>query len=244
MIIKVSCKKKKDKCPECGKYTSGIHEKLKYLKVVEYNLKIVITKRRFICHRCNKRFTENVDLNNERCSISNKLKQKILKDLLSYNLCLKNIAKENNVSEDIVRDILKEAMEGYPTHIKNLPKVISMDEFKADTNKGKYAYILNDPIHKKALDILPNRKKEYLIQYFTYTENRYSVEFVISDMYEPYLLVTQIMFPKAQYVVDPFHYITYIMDALDNVRIRLLYILNGKITLNSKKDCFKKNGKS
>ena len=40
-------------------------------------------------------------------------------------------------------------------------------------------------------------------------------------MYEPYLLVTQIMFPKAKYVVDRYHYITYIMDALDNIRIRL-----------------------
>lgn len=40
-------------------------------------------------------------------------------------------------------------------------------------------------------------------------------------MYEPYLLVTQTMFPKAKYVVDRFHYITYIMDALDNIRIRL-----------------------
>ena len=39
-------------------------------------------------------------------------------------------------------------------------------------------------------------------------------------MYEPYLLVTQIMFPKAKYVVDRFHYITYIMDALDRIRIR------------------------
>ena len=40
-------------------------------------------------------------------------------------------------------------------------------------------------------------------------------------MYEPYLLVTQTMFPKAKYVVDRFHYTTYIMDALDNIRIRL-----------------------
>ena len=52
-------------------------------------------------------------------------------------------------------------------------------------------------------------------------ENRHSVEFVISDMYEPYLLVQQIMFPKAKYVVDRFHYTRYIMDALDKIRIRL-----------------------
>ena len=68
---------------------------------------------------------------------------------------------------------------------------------------------------------ITRKKKEYLIQYFTYCNNRHSVEFVISDMYEPYLLVTQIMFPKAKYVVDRFHYTRYIMDALDKVRIRL-----------------------
>ena len=69
--------------------------------------------------------------------------------------------------------------------------------------------------------ILPTRKKDDLIQYFTYAENRSSVQYVVSDMYEPYLLVTTIMFPKAKYVVDRFHYIRYIMDALDKIRIRL-----------------------
>ena len=112
-------------------------------------------------------------------------------------------------------------MSEYPEHVKKLPKIISFDEFKADTSEGKYAFIVNDPIHRKAIDILPERKKEYLIQYFTYCENRHSVEYVISDMYEPYLLVQQIMFPKAKYVVDKFHYTRYIMDALDKVRIRL-----------------------
>ncbi len=217
---------KKERCPICNCFTKSVHDKLKpikikYLKTFEYQTNIIITKRRFVFHKCNKKFTEKVDINNKNKSISNKLEQKILKDLLNYNLSLKYIAKENNVSDNTVRDILENAMNNYPDYVKNLPRVISLDEFKADTKEGKYAFILNDPIHKKALDILPNRKKEYLIQYFTHTENRHSVEFVISDMYEPYLLVTRIMFPKAKYVVDRFHYITYIMDALDDIRIRL-----------------------
>ena len=70
-------------------------------------------------------------------------------------------------------------------------------------------------------DVLPTRKKDDLIQYFTSVENRSSVQYVVSDMYEPYLLVTTVMFPKAKYVVDRFHYIRYIMDALDKIRIRL-----------------------
>ena len=225
-IIYLESKNKKDKCPICNEYTSSIHSKLKpielkYLKIVEQDTKINIIKKRFICYKCNKVFTENVDLNNKNKSLSNKLEQKILKDLLNYNLSIKYIAESNNVSSGTVRNILLNAMSEYPDHVVNLPRVISFDEFKADTKYGKYAFILNDPIHKKVLDILPKRKKEYLLQYFTHCNNRYSVEFVISDMYEPYLLVTQIMFPKAKYVVDRFHYTTYIMDALDDIRIRL-----------------------
>ena len=142
-------------------------------------------------------------------SISNATLIQIRKDLLDYNMTINKIAEKNHVSKFIVRRELEEATSTIAEHIKNLPRVISFDEFKADTNKGKYAFILNDPIHKKVLEILPNRRKEYLIQYFTHTENRHSVEFVISDMYEPYLLVQKVMFPKAKYVVDRFHYIMY-----------------------------------
>lgn len=136
-------------------------------------------------------------------------------------MSIKYISESNNISSFSVRRILEIAMKDYPEHITNLPKVISFDEFKADTKEGKYAFVLNDPIHRKCLDILPQRKKEYLIQYFTYCNNRHSVEYIISDMYEPYLLVQQILFPKAKYVVDRFHYTRYIMDALDKVRIKL-----------------------
>lgn len=225
-VIYVESNNKKQECPNCGNYTSSIHDKLKpielkYLKVIEQDTKINIIKKRFICHNCNKKFTENVNLNNKGKTISNKLEQKVLKDLLNYNLSIKYISESNNISSFSVRRILEIAMKDYPEHITNLPKVISFDEFKADTKEGKYAFVLNDPIHRKCLDILPQRKKEYLIQYFTYCNNRHSVEYIVSDMYEPYLLVQQILFTKAKYVVDRFHYTRYIMDALDKVRIRL-----------------------
>ena len=42
-------------------------------------------------------------------------------------------------------------------------------------------------------------------------------------MYELYLLVTQTMFPKAVYVVDPFHYTRYIMNALDKISLQEQY---------------------
>lgn len=227
-IIEVELKSKKEKvrCPNCNKFTSSIHSKLKpirsvYLDSCGEKVNLIIYKRRFHCYNCNKIFTEEMNLNSKNGSISNKTKIQIRKDLLDYNMTIDKIATKNHVSKYTVRKELEDATVTIPDYQKNLPKVISFDEFKADTKAGKYAFILNDPIHKKVLDILPSRKKERLIQYFTHTENRRSVEYIISDMYEPYLLVQQIMFPHAKYVVDRFHYTRYIMEALDKIRIRL-----------------------
>ena len=92
-IINIESKNKKDKCPICNEYTKSIHSnlkpiELKYLKVVEQDTKINIVKKRFVCHKCKKVFTENVDLNQKNKTITNKLEQKILKDLLNYNLSM------------------------------------------------------------------------------------------------------------------------------------------------------------
>ena len=68
-----------------------------------------------------------------------------------------------------------------------------------------------------------------------------NVKYVISDMYEPYLDVTKAMFHNAKFVVDGFHYVRYIMQALDKIRIRLQdkFGYNSKEyrLLKNKKDC-------
>lgn len=225
-VIHVLNSRTRVRCTYCGKYSRNIHSKLKpikikYLDIAGYTTYLMVYKRRFKCKECEKVFTENNYINGTKKTISLKLEQKILMDLRDYNLSIKYIGEKNNVSDNTVRNILKNNMKNYPEHLRLLPSVISFDEFKADTTRGKYAFIVNDLLHKKVLDILPTRKKDDLIQYFTYTENRSSVQYVVSDMYEPYLLVTTIMFPKAKYVVDRFHYIRYIMEALDKIRIRL-----------------------
>ncbi len=225
-VIHVSNGKKRFRCIHCNKYTRKVHDKLKpitikYLDIAGYTTYLKVYKRRFNCPNCGKRFTEENFINGNKKTMSYKLEQKILLDLRDYNLSLKYIGEHNNVTDNTVRNILKDYMKNYPKHLTKLPSVISFDEFKADTRRGKYAFIVNDLLHKKTLDILPSRKKDDLIQYFTYVENRSSVQYVVSDMYEPYLLVTTIMFLKAKYVVDRFHYIRYIMEALDKIRIRL-----------------------
>ena len=177
-VVSVISKNNKQRCPICNEYTSSIHETLKtivlkYLRLFEQDTRILITKKkRFICHKCKKKFTEEVDLNNQGKTISNKLEQKILKDLLNYNISIAYIDKDNGLSPGTVRKIFEQAMSNYPKYIINLPRVLSFDEFKADTDCGKYSFVLNDLIHRKYLDVLPERKKEHLLSCFTHCNNR------------------------------------------------------------------------
>ena len=61
-----------------------------------------------------------------------------------------------------------------------LPKAIAIDEYKGDTDAGKYQLIIANAETKEPIDILPNRRKEtikdYLKQYGS------EVEIVVMDM--------------------------------------------------------------
>lgn len=210
------------KCPHCNKSCKILYGKRitspTHLKQANFPTKVILTKRRFLCNHCKKVFTEqfNFILNKKR--ISNDVNKKILLDL-KENLSIKYIANCNNVSRTHVLNLMKQYI-NYEIQTYNLPKVLSFDEFKADTDEGKYAFVMNDPINKCVINILPTREKQYLINFFLNCKNRDNVKYIIGDMYEPYLVITKYYFKNASYVVDRFHYIRYIMNAIDNVRIK------------------------
>ena len=127
---------------------------------------LIVYKKRYYCYNCNKIFTEELNINTGKGNISNKVKMQIRKELLSYNLSFKYIAKKNRVSITSVENEMLNIIFGIPSQVINLPKVISFDEFKADARLGKYAFVLNNSIHKKILDVIPERKKRMSITIF------------------------------------------------------------------------------
>lgn len=50
-------------------------------------------------------------------------------------------------------------MKDYLQKLELLLNIILLNKIKADTNKGKYAFIVNYTLHKEVLDIFPSRKK-------------------------------------------------------------------------------------
>ncbi len=228
IMISIKSNKKKVRCPRCNQFSNRIHDYLKpsridYLNVAGINTYLIAYKRRFECLKCNKSFTEDLGLTNKNENVSLNTKQKILSDCMNRDKTIKQIAADNNVSEDLVRRTFLDAMKNYPDHISHLPEVISLDEVSTYTREGVYSFILNDPIHRYTLDILKTRNKDFLIEYFMKVSNRKSVKFVICDLYKPYYEVVKICFSNAIFVADPFHYTRYVEDGLDKVRMRLVH---------------------
>ena len=104
----------------------------------------------------------------------------------------------------------------------NLPRLkltsaICVDEVHLNTEKYKYALIIQDFSSGEPIDMVISRRKEITEPYFAAIpkEERFKVKYVISDMYAPYQNYVETYFPKALPVVDAFHVIKLINHNLN-----------------------------
>lgn len=103
---------------------------------------------------------------------------------------------------------------------KKLPRILSIDEhyFPELDYDSLYCCLLMDFNDGTLIDVLPDRKKEYLISYFSKIKNMTldhktgksefnNVGYISIDLWEPYKSVAQTYFSKAIICADSFHII-------------------------------------
>jgi len=208
-------------CPQCGSTTNKIHDYrfqvIKDIPFLNKPLRLYYRKRRYKCQHCHKRFYEQVNFVGRYQRMTRRLIEVVLERLRS-NFSMSSIAKDFGLSTCTITRIFD-----YVSYkLTDLPEVLSVDEFKGTTDKGKYHCILVDPIKSKVLDILDHRSLDYLLKYFSRFKNRNKVKYVIIDMWQPYKSAIQQLFPNAQILIDRFHYVRNCIWALDKVRKNLV----------------------
>ena len=106
-----------------------------------------------------------------------------------------------------------------------LSETISIDEFKKrNLGYGKYAFVICDPIKKKIIDVMRNRRTDWLKNYFSQIpyKERSKVKNVIMDLWAPYKTIVKSYLPNARIIADVFHFSRYIYWAFNAVRIRIM----------------------
>ena len=87
-----------------------------------------------------------------------------------------------------------------------------------------YIFIIVDFLNNKIFDILANKHKNYLVYYFSRIplEVRNKVEYITIDMWDSYLDLARIYFPKAKVAIDSFHVVKNVSSALDTIRKQIM----------------------
>ncbi|MGG4039203.1 ISL3 family transposase [Heyndrickxia ginsengihumi] len=208
-------------CPECGNPTNLVHDyriqRIQHLKMFERDTYLFYHKRRYRC-LCGKRFPEK-----------NKVVERYQRHTIEWNQALgirviqgknfKDTAAQFRTSQATAIRRFDHISSGYLKEVKELPKVIAIDEYKGDTNEGKFQVIIANAQTGEPLDILPNRSVETVKNYLRQKGSH--VEMVVMDMSYSFKSAVKQALGKPIIIADRFHFCRYIYWALDRVRRRV-----------------------
>lgn len=213
------------KCPECHQITDKVLDRrwqnIKDIPIRNKQVIIRLEKKRYRCPYCGKRgITEKYDSIKPYARKTTRYDKHMANEAAIKDYS--RVAKENNLSYTAVEKAVCQQVDPIiAKRTKNLDNVeaISIDEF-AILKKHKYGVVISDPINKRIIDILSSRKKADLIKYFkSWPEDKlHQIKYFSMDMWRPYKSVAKEVFPWAEIVVDKFHLVAKMNEALDNIR--------------------------
>ena len=222
---------KPEYCPKCGVVFDDNFEKHGFItsniripNVAGYKSILRLHKQRYLCKYCNKAFTLKSNVVDYGCCISKATKWHIANDLRKKR-SEKDIAFDNNVSPNTVERIIDSYYDPIKIHKNYLPKILSFDEFKSvKSADGAMSFHMCNGETGQTIDIVEDRRLNSLVKYFfKYSlKARQSVKLIVIDMYSPYVSLIKKMFPNAGIIIDKFHIINLISNALNNTRIQVM----------------------
>lgn len=222
-------------CPKCGASTQKVHDSrwqnIKDIPIRGKEVIIRLEKKRYRCLECGKRGFSEQYKSIEPYARKTKRYDKHLVDQ-AVNRDYSSISRENGLSYTSVKNAVRKCVDPIiQKRIKqNISKLeaISIDEF-AVVKHHKYAVVISDPVNKEIVDILHSRKKKDLIEYFmSWSEKqRAKVKCFSMDMWGPYKSVAKEVFPDVKIVVDKFHLVAKMNEALDEIRKKVQNKVDG-----------------
>lgn len=202
-------------CPACGAVTDRIHDyRMQIIRDIPLarDTFLHLRKRRYRCG-CGKRFFEKNSFLPRYYRVTSRLVAQIIQEFRKI-VPATEIGSRFNVSAVTAMRYFN----CFNQKVKELPEVLSLDEFKGNSGGQKYNSIVVNPKDRKVLDILPNRYENDLINYFSQFPSKTKVKYFVCDMNPHFRNVANTCFKQATVVADRYHVVRQVFWALEKVR--------------------------
>jgi transposase len=224
-------------CPRCGQVTNKVHDQRLQCKqdrkLRDKTVFLWLIKRRFRCVWCNKVFTEDDEVFGHRRRSSKRFREYLGEEGLHQTV--KRTAQEEAVGEGLVRRCVAEKISKELEARGNgeTPQFIGLDEFSVSGQKLYHTAICNLD-KSEVMEVVAGHGKQKVEEYLNTIVEPEKVKAVSMDMHEPFRQAVEMSLPQAEIVIDKFHVIRHINNALDKVRSRA----QGGNSKNKKRELF------
>lgn len=211
-------------CPLCLTKNTRINQthrrQIRDLPIMGKKVVLHLLSRQFICPTCACYYYESFDFVETSETVTKRYATSIFK--LCQGIELQHVV----VLEDLCWQVVNRIVCKYGTRIlqKEQPfanvKRIGIDEIALKKGRKDYVAVLVDLDTGTVLDLLEDRSKVFIINYFRQKGAAFcqQIELFCADLWEGYLNAARSVFPAATIVTDRFHFFAKLQQAVDGCR--------------------------
>lgn len=226
ICIYVEKKDKPSVCPVCGVVNPRlrVHQHrqqcIRDISMQHKRVGLMVDRIKYKCMECGLTFNEPLESVPEGGRMTTRLRNLIAERSKYTNFI--DLERELDISNVTIRKIFLEEIQKLPHHSEiETPRILGIDEIyierKGKSRKQAWGVICNGEEHT-VIDMLPDRNKSTIINYFSTLKCPSRVHVVTMDMWTPYRDAVYRTLPNAVVVVDKFHVVKMANEALDSYR--------------------------
>lgn len=220
--IKCESKFKASHCPSCLEPTTKINQSYQRtvcdLPISGRRVYLHLTTYQFECQRCKRLFYEQFSFVEKNQQMTARFERYIYQRCIGVEL--QYVVVQEDLCWKTVDRIFKKYAQRESLDLFAGVRALGIDEIALKKGHNDFACVLVNLETGQVIDVLPERTKDYLIQYFKGLGPAFCARIAVfsSDMWGGFISTGEQMFPHATIVVDRFHFFAHIQKALDQAR--------------------------
>jgi transposase len=233
-VVEVMKTNKTERCVYCGFITSSIHDRRTRLvrdwNIFDKPLFLLVHILRFQCQNCGEVFSQSFDSIKPNQHQTHRFRQLIYQEC--EGVTIQKVSKKYHIpyttAERIYYTVASEKLKQQSKDlcrqaaIEQEVTVLGIDEIAI--RKGhSYATVLTDLTHGGVIGMSENRDVSSVQTYLQHHSvlSVATIHTIVMDMWEPFYKAVKQQYPNARIVIDKYHVIQKVNQALDTVRKQL-----------------------